>query len=135
LNQGYLPTAMGGKTDNVPAASMRSKTDIQKTGTGVVESVRTTTTNAYTAAKEAVQSHIEKIQGATQECLGATGTEDTQVTSTAAKPMPASSTGIPAASAPLESSPRTISTPYHSDTTKISGTDIAASGAPPTNRN
>ena len=94
---------MGGKTDDAPAASTRSKADSHKTGTGVVESVRTTATNAYTAAKE-VQPHIEKIQGVTQEYLGAssTGTEGMQVTSIAAKTMPASSTGIPAASAPLE---------------------------------
>jgi len=123
---------MGGKTDDAPAASTRSKADSHKTGTGVVESVRTTATNAYTAAKE-VQPHIEKIQGVTQEYLGATGTEGTQVTSTAAEPIPASSTGIPAASAPLESSPQTIGNPW--EATKVNRTDIAASGAPPTNRN
>ena len=123
---------MGGKTDDVPAGSMRSKTDSQKAGTGIVESVRTAT-NVYTAAKEVVQPQIEKIQGVTQEYLGATGTEGTQVTSTAAEPIPASSTGIPAASAPLESSPQTIGNPW--EATKVNRTDIAASGAPPTNRN
>ena len=126
---------MGGKPDDMPDLSIQSKFDSQKAGTGVVESVRTTATNTYTAAKEAVQPHIEKIQGVTQEYLGATGTEGTQVKSTAAEPMPASSTGIPAASAPLESGPHTTSTPYPSEATKVSGTDIAASGAPPTNRN
>lgn len=114
---------MGGKPDDGSAASI--------TGTGVVESVRTTATNAYTAAKEAVQPHIEKIQGVTQEYLGTEGT-----TSSAANPMPASSTGIPATSAPLESGPHTISTPYPSKATKVSGADIASSGAPPaTSRN
>ncbi|KIM47764.1 hypothetical protein M413DRAFT_439434 [Hebeloma cylindrosporum] len=125
--QGYLPTAMGGKPDNGPAASeARSKSD-----TGVVESVRATATSAYTAAKEAVQPHIEKIQGATQEYLGAAGGTEA---SAAAEPMPASSTGIPATSAPLESGPHTVDTPYPSKADKVSGSDIAAS-APPTSRN
>jgi hypothetical protein len=117
-----LPTAIGGKPDDGPTASMRSTAETQKTGTSVVESVRTTAANAYTAAKEVVQPHIEKIQGVTQEYLGSEGTA-----SSAAKPMPASSTGIPATSAPLESGPHTISTPYPPKAAKVSGVPPATS--------
>jgi hypothetical protein len=125
--QGYLPTAIGGKSAESPAASTRSKTEGNNTGTGVVESVQATATSAYTAAKEAVQPHIEKVQGVAQDYLGMAGTQGAHV----AKPTPASSMGISATSAPLESDPHTVDTSCPPKDSKVSGIDIAASGSSP----
>lgn len=75
------------------------------------------TTKEYLAtAQEIAKPHVENAKGVAQGYLGTAGTQP--VTNT-----PASSTGIPATSAPLESGPHTVGSPYHSTTT-TTGTKV-----------
>ncbi|KAF5384829.1 hypothetical protein D9615_001306 [Tricholomella constricta] len=95
--QSYLPASVGGHTSTTAQPASGVASSIQGGAATVVD-----TTKEYVAsAQEAVKPHIEHVKGAVQ---GGPAT-------------PASSTGIPATSAPLESGPHTIGTPYPATTT------------------
>jgi hypothetical protein len=65
-----------------------------------------------TAAQETVQPHIESAKGVAQGYLGTAGTQGVEVQGKS--PVP--SKDIPATSAPLESGPHSVDTPYPSTT-------------------
>lgn len=72
------------------------------------------------SAKYVAQNVASTVTAAAQNILGTAGTQGTQV-----KDMPASSTGIPSTSAPLETGSKKVDTPYPSATDNVETKDIA----------
>ncbi|KAF9015622.1 hypothetical protein BDQ17DRAFT_1341382, partial [Cyathus striatus] len=103
--QNYLPAAVGGK----PA---ENSSDPQS-GSSILSSTAAYLSSASQTVKE--------------NSLGTAGTQGLPTKA------PASSTGIPATSAPLESGPHTTTTPYPSTTTKTSINIAQNEGAPSVN--
>lgn len=74
---------------------------------GAASTVAGTASSTLSAAKSAAQSTVETAASAAQSVFGTAGTQGAQV-----KDMPASSIGIPATTAPLESGAKKLDTMY-----------------------
>ncbi|KAF8167657.1 hypothetical protein B0H34DRAFT_646298 [Crassisporium funariophilum] len=106
-------------------------------GQGYLASAQNTASNAYTTVAETAKPAIEKAKEVVQSYVasGTAGTQGAQLTGGHGAAPPASSTGIPAATtAPLESGPHTINTPYPAVTGKM-GTNVGANEGSPSIRN
>lgn len=133
--QSYLPTSLGGTSAQADKVAAQAG----HTGQSIIATVGSTAGGVYNAvsgaaqphiehAKEAAQPHIEHAKGAAQGLMGTAGTQGGIL-------KPASEQHVPASSAPLESGPHTIDTPYPSKTAGVKGTDVAASGVQPSQHN
>ena len=92
----------------------------------IADSVRTTAASATETVKQTAQPVVDTAKGMTQNVLGTAGTQGAQITPGGHGPVkqpPASSTGIPATTAPLESGLYTVKNPYP-DTTGAKATQI-----------
>lgn len=122
--QGYLSSATGQRkgADNT---TTQDKQATESSGSyvppvqGTTTSVINTATDVLASAKAAAQNAMGTVTASAQNILGTAGTQGAQV-----KDMPASSTGIPATSAPLESGPHKLDSPYPSTTTTVGTKDI-----------
>lgn len=72
------------------------------------------------SAKATAQNTMEAITSTTQNLLGTAGLQGAQV-----KDMPASSTGIPATTAPLESGAKKVDAPYPKTGASHEAKDVA----------
>ncbi|KAF8898996.1 hypothetical protein BD779DRAFT_1486553 [Infundibulicybe gibba] len=133
--QNYLPTAVGGNPSPNTTTNGSVTSNLSSTASTVASTVQAGATAAYGTTKEYLstaqqiaQPHIENAKGVAQGYLGTAGTQGMNGTGT----TPASSTGIPATSAPLESGPHSVNTPYPPTTTTTTGTKIAQNEGAPT---
>lgn len=128
--QSYLPPALGGTAPPLSTTTGTTTTG-STTGTGsVVETIKTTAAAALETGKQyaasaqaAAQPHLDRAAAAAQphlERAGAVASDMVNVATTKGTVVgetPASSTGIPATSAPLETGGVSTSTPYPATTT------------------
>ncbi|KAF9460094.1 hypothetical protein BDZ94DRAFT_1266655 [Collybia nuda] len=108
--QAYLPSSVGGILSSETSASQSPPTGIVSSLQSGANSAIGTTKEYLASAQEMAKPHVENAKGIAQGYLGTAGTQPI-------KNPPASSTGIPATSAPLESGPHTVNTPYSSTNT------------------
>ncbi|KAG5634180.1 hypothetical protein DXG03_006069, partial [Asterophora parasitica] len=120
----YLPASVGGKEPTVSDSIRDIGSTVGNGATTAVDTSKQYLASAHETAKphiaaahEAVKPHIEHLKGNAQGVFGTAGTQGAPIQ------PPASSTGIPATSAPLESGPHTTDTPYPSKT-ETKGTQI-----------
>lgn len=134
--QAYLPTSIGG----VSAQADKATTRASQEGQGILASVEATAENVYHAVSEAVQPHleharevaqprVEQAKDTAQKYLNAAGVPGVGPTSNL---KPASEHIIPTSTAPLESGPHTVETPYPPYSSAVKGTDVAAETRPTT---
>ena len=133
--QSYLPTSLGGtsaQADKITAqaghAGQSVFATVGATAGGVYNAVSEAAHPHIEHAKEAAQPHIEHAKGTAQGFMGTAGTQGGNL-------KPASEQHVPASSAPLESGPHTVDTPYPTQSAGVKGTDIAASGVQPSQHN
>ncbi|KZT30837.1 hypothetical protein NEOLEDRAFT_1126473 [Neolentinus lepideus HHB14362 ss-1] len=119
--QSYMPsTAQANGTANGLVGSLQSAaTTALATGKQYFQTVSATAQPHVDAAKAAAQPHIDKALETASGYVGAAQSKVGSATST--------DTGIPSTSAPLESGPHTVGTPYPSTTT-TQGSDELAKG-------
>ncbi|THV07551.1 hypothetical protein K435DRAFT_788459 [Dendrothele bispora CBS 962.96] len=120
--QNYISSATGATSDTTQS---RSTTTATGSGPGVVSQLQSganvalETTKGYLAtAQQTVQPHIEKGVNVASNYIGSLQQQANPNTGTGAK-----DSDIPATSAPLESGPHTVGTPYPSTTT-TAGTNV-----------
>jgi len=136
--QERLPSAITGKTSETSASQPQDRSTSSTTSTtgGLTTMIQdTATTAANTAssylasAKEVAQPHIDRAVAAAQNMLGSAGTQGAQLKDMPASPAAPAAEGIPTTSAPLESGPHKVDTPYPTTTTKVGTKDIAQTSA------